>query len=264
MQRPERISREDTMEILYLISLVAQEPDRLDENKQNTKKGKEFARTLNDFLSKSNIYQYELPELPNSKIVLTEDVYRRLCGFATCSNFSEKYQNEFGGYLFGRTIDDNNILFDRVNMEVNSEEARKFITSDAMSREIERTMQDDEVNCVCHVHTHPYAKGLFSGTPSNQDLYTYAWFQEQFNETDKNVFFMGALITPTENTRDAFNDICFIFYDKKVKRFYKITNIYYKTNDGEEVALSKKDYKQVRNGKVESVEQRTVLMKQYN
>lgn len=263
MLKPERITRQETNRALNYISLLAQFPDKLDENLQKTEEGKLFARNAVNFLKNSNIYQYELPELPNGKVILTEEIYIKLCGFATCSNFFESYKEEFGRYIFGKEIDRNTILFGSINQTQQNTSTKEFNTTLEMQQEIQTVIKNNSVDCVCHVHTHPNSDNLYSGTPSNQDLYLYAWFQEQFNDANKDISFIGALITPTENTKEAFNDICFVFYDKTTKKFYKITDIYYLNAENKVIPLPKEKYEQIRNKNIESVETRTVLLKQY-
>lgn len=112
-----------------------------------------------------------------------------------------------------------------------------------MEEEIIEKIDSKKIDCVCHVHTHPYRGGMvYSSTPSNYDLFTYAWFQEQHYNPNNKISFMGALITPPEPGKSTYNDICFIFYDRNTKSFYKITNIWYFSKNKEPIKLEKKQY----------------------
>lgn len=249
MLKPERISLQSQEEVLKKISLIA--------NKAN------LSKLDKEFLKLSSIYQYELPELPNNKIILTEKVYIRLCGLAAASNFFESYCDEYGCYLFGKDLGDNRVIFDTIGEKESKVSSKEFNTSEEMADEIVEKIENSEADCICHVHTHPNTEVNFSSTPSNQDLYVYAWFSEQFYGSQKDINYFGALITPTEDTKESFNDICFIFYDKKAKYFYKATNVFCVDKSGNLKKLEKERYEQVRNGIVESIENRVLLLKQY-
>lgn len=250
MQKPVRISSEKQKEILNKISSLS--------------KKEKLTKSEEDFLGLSSIYQYELPELPNGKIILTENVYIHLCGLAASSNFFETYCDEYGCYLFGQDLGNNIVKFDLLSEKAADVSSKAFITSEEMATEVVKKIESKSVDCVCHVHTHPNTEINFSSTPSNQDLYVYAWFSEQFYDCPEKINYFGALITPTEETKGAFNDICFIFYNKGTSEFYKVTNIFILDKNNNLEKLSKERYFQSRNGIVESTEDRVVLLKKYD
>jgi 2-hydroxychromene-2-carboxylate isomerase len=74
---------------------------------------------------------------------------------------------------------------------------RKFVYTDKdgneleMHKELINNIEQSNYDCIAHIHTHPYAEGYYSSYPSNQDLYTYAHLQENFNQTDRDIFFIG-------------------------------------------------------------------------
>lgn len=60
----------------------------------------------------SNINQYKFEELPNSEIIITEPIYRRLLAL---TNITALRKEEHMCYLFGTEIKPNVILFDEMN-----------------------------------------------------------------------------------------------------------------------------------------------------
>lgn len=241
MLRPNSKGPEHKSKIFELISLMAKYPSRFEGDER-----------YDNFLKESSIYQYELPDLPYGRITLSEDVYYKLKEFASLSNKNEANLSEFGGYLFGQEKGANNIYFSAYNMVKSDVHVREFNTTPEMENEVKMIMKLNNVNCFCHVHTHPNSESCYSGTPSNQDLYLYAWFQEQYAKPGK--YFMGALITPSDDNR--FNDICFIFYDKTCRTFFKINDIYVHWKDGKIDKLPKEE---VINPKTKKIEKRSII-----
>lgn len=226
MLKPNTLSKKETSDILSLISLLALNPKRIIYEEQTSSYDKYISKKINNFLNKSNINQYNLPTLNNTKIILSKKVYKSLLKIAKKTN-RYKTGEEFGCYLFGHK-EHNTIYFDTLSKHKSPKAKNKFKTTPLMQKEINTKMHQSNINFICHVHTHPNNINTYGCTPSNQDLYTYAWLQEQFSINDIN--FIGALITPPDYQDINFNDICFIFYNKENKKFYKIINIYYEDN----------------------------------
>ena len=235
MLKPKLLSKKETDDILTLISLLALNPRRVSYEEQTSSYDKNISEKINNFLLKSNIYQYNLPILRNTKIVLSKKVYKTLLKLAKKSNTYQLTGEEFGCYLFGKK-ESNTIYFDKLNKHKSSKYKNKFKTTPNMQKEIINNMNNSNINFICHVHTHPNNINTYGSTPSNQDLYTYAWLQEQLSSNKVN--FLGALIAPPDYHQINFNDICFIFYNKDNKKFYKITNIFY-IDKQEEIPLQK-------------------------
>lgn len=235
MMKPKPLPKEETDNILTLISLLALNPKRVPYEQQTSSYDKNISQKINSFLNKSNIDQYNLPTLRNTKIILSKKVYKTLSTLAKKSNTYQITGEEFGCYLFGKK-ESNTIYFDKVSKHKSPRIKNKYQTTYHMQKEIINNMNNKDINFICHVHTHPNNINTYGSTPSNQDLYTYAWLQEQLSIN--NVNFIGALITPPDYQQINFNDICFIFYNKDNKKFYKITNIYYK-NKEKEIPLQK-------------------------
>ena len=248
MLNPEIISKKETTNILKLISLLAQNPNSVNYYEQTTSQDKYLSKKINNFLNKSNIYQYQLPELKNIKIVLSKKIYKKLIKLAKNSN--NLNNEEYGCYLFGKK-DNTTIYFNKINKKQSPRNINTFKTTPSMQKEILHNMNHKNIDFICHVHTHSNDFNTYSKTPSNQDLYLYAWLQEQLSNDNTN--FIGALITPTEYNF-SFNDLCFIFYNKDNKKFYKITNIYY-LDKSKEIPLDKIN---IKNG---HIERKPILLK---
>lgn len=256
MLKPAKRTKNETNTILRNISTYAQivnseylntdvinekinATSNIEERKRLMKIKKNYLKILN-FLNKSDICQYDLPELQNGKIYLSEEVFKKLQSYAKKTNSKD---HEFGCYLFGKEIKNNTILFDDFNKAQPQIFTTEFNTSEEMEEEIIEKIDSKKIDCVCHVHTHPYRRGrVYSSTPSNYDLFTYAWFQEQHYNPNNRISFMGALITPPEPGKSTYNDICFIFYDRNTKSFYKITNIWHFSKNKEPIKLENKQY----------------------
>ena len=240
MLKQNSLSKKQTNDILSLISLLALNPNRVSYEQQISIYDKYISKKINNFLNKSHINQYNLPTLRNSKIVLSKKVYKTLLKLAKKSNRYQLTGEEFGCYLFGKK-ESKTIYFDQISKHKSPKTKNRFNTTHRMQEEITDNMNNSNINFICHVHTHPNNTNTYGSTPSNQDLYTYAWLQEQLSNNDVN--FLGALIAPPDN-QSNFNDICFIYYNKDNKKFYKITNIYYQ-NKKEEIPLQKAKINQI-------------------
>ena len=268
LRLPRNISIEEKSEILAAISYAAKYPNQLIITEKSSKEDIAFANYLNKIIKDANIYQYSLESLPKSSIVLSNKVYKKLCCYAHSSNINEKFMTEFGGYIYGIEYSPNQVYF-QYNNATNVTYGRKlFETSDNLCEEIYNVIVKTNCDCIAHVHTHPYINGCYSLVPSNQDLYVYAHLQENFNHTNREVYFLGGLITPlTRPDADIrINDLCFVFYDKKLQKFYKCDNIYYEDDNGKTIQLNTVDY-QYRDeytGKVLLKEKRKLLYSEIN
>ena len=56
--------------------------------------------------------QFSFPELPNSRIILSEEVYNRLSADINLCAFSGNKELEYGTFLYGKEINPNVIYFD--------------------------------------------------------------------------------------------------------------------------------------------------------
>ncbi|MBO6195213.1 MAG: hypothetical protein J6O56_02560 [Bacilli bacterium] len=257
---PDKISDERINELIRIISNLARNPKRLEINDNSSKEDILFAKYAKLILKNCNVNHYDLPDIPNSKIIISNKVYNKLCDLSSKSNSYERNLVEFGAFLYGREISPNTIYFEEYNYHRMISSKGEINVSDELIGEIERVIRESSADCIAHIHTHPYSNNLFSCYPSNQDLYTYAHLQENFNTTNRNVYFLGGLITPLNSSSSniRLNDICFIFYDKDNGYFYKCDNIYTLNEMNEEIPLSKAVVNKKKNGLVLK-EKRTIL-----
>ncbi len=159
--------------------------------------------------------------MPNSKIILSEEVYGSLLGVQDVTNIEKK---EVPFFLYGKEVENNVIEFD------------SFITSSSRDNRqraeanYDENMRNDLVNklnnnryngfVVCHGHSHP--RGSFSENFSLGDFTSYI----QMNQ-DNQVFktkqaeLTACLVTST-------GDINFVFYDNTSDNFYRFTDVFVK------------------------------------
>lgn len=264
---PRELTSEEHSKIIKRISFLARYPEKLELKKDSSPKDIQLVEKRKRFLENCSIRQYSLPNMPKGKIILSKEAYARLCSYARNSNNHEKEMTEFGGYLYGTEISPNEIYFIENNVTQVVRGQKVIETPEKLCKEIQRVIDESDCDCIAHIHTHPYVDGHYSLFPSNQDLYAYAHIQEHFNTSDKEAYFLGGLITPINSSKDnvRINDICFIFYDKNVKLFYKCSNIFYEDENGVSHSLPKMDViRKDNHGKVLVKEKRTILQNPNN
>ena len=176
--------------------------------------------------------QFNFPELPYSRIILSEEVYTRLSADINLCAFSGNKELEYGTFLYGKEIEPNVIYFDipskfddyepsyrefEVNIDKNGNELE-------MHKELIANIEQSNYDCIALIHTHPYIGGTCRFF-SNQDLRTIQKLQRNFqpNNGKKKYFFGGLLTVGPENTAET-DEISFAFYDEN-GGWYKITNI---------------------------------------
>lgn len=267
MLYPKRLSREQYKNIIEKISLIAKYPKILELDENSIEEDIRQVREIEEFLYDCNIRQYELPNIPRGKIILSNKVYNRLLTYANKSNEKDNSMTEFGGYIYGVETAPNTIYFKDNNVIQMKSLSGEIHTPLKLSKEMEDVIKYSSSDCIAHIHTHPYERKHYYPFPSNQDLYTYAFLQEQFNKTDKDVYFLGGLITPLSSSKDEvrLNDICFMFYDKNEESFYKCSNIYFEDSRGIRCPLPVRDVLYTdSNNKVLVKEKRTILQNYRN
>lgn len=186
------------------------------------------------------INQFHFNELPNSRIIISEECFIRLSGDVNLCAFSGDNDLEYGTFLYGKEIMPNVIYFDIPSKFDNyTPSCREFdINTPEMMAEKEMHVNGNKYDCIALVHTHPYIGGtcrLFS----NQDLRAIKTLQLEHQPDDgrKKYFFGGLLTVSPENFFDN-DEISFIFYDDSIDEWYKITNVTVFTNN-QEVPLKK-------------------------
>lgn len=175
---------------------------------------------------------FEFRELPNSRIILSLEVYNRLMADINLCAFSGNKELEYGTFLYGKEIQPNVIYFDipseyddyepkRREFEVNVDNNGNELE---MHKELINNIEGIKYDCIAHVHTHPYIGGTCRFF-SNQDLRTIQTLQHNFQpESGQKKYFFGGLLTVgSENLSDT-DEISFVFYEDN-NEWYKITNI---------------------------------------
>ena len=162
--------------------------------------------------------------MPNSKIILSEEVYGSLLGVQDVTNIEKK---EVPFFLYGKEVENNVIEFD------------SFITSSSRDNRqraeanYDENMRNDLVNklnnnryngfVVCHGHSHP--RGSFSENFSLGDFTSYI----QMNQDNQVFKTKQAELTACLVTSKG--DINFVFYDNTSDNFYRFTDVFVKDKD---------------------------------
>lgn len=177
----------------------------------------------------SNINQWQFDELPNSKIIINEDVYNRLIMLIgrTAWIASEHSSTLFGKKVEGEdtwVIDEVNTNEDYISRGTNSTNPLDYSVSSGrnQSLEIQNKLDQGPGTVVIDVHTHP--SGLIEDYRflSSGDLATY----RQYNEIVSNkggTFFAGLIGCDRVNGNMSFS---IVWYNKQNDKFYRIQNIY--------------------------------------
>lgn len=193
--------------------------------------------------------QFNFPELPNSRIILSEKVYRRLSADINLCAFSGNKELEYGTFLYGKEIKPNVIYFDIPSKYLDYEPSfRKFeVNTDkygnelGIHKELMNNINQSTYDCIAHIHTHPYIGGTCRFF-SNQDLRTIQNLQKNFQPDNGNKkYFFGGLLTVGEENIGETDEISFVFYDENFG-WHKITNITVFLNN-QEVSLKREEQK---------------------
>ena len=177
----------------------------------------------------SNINQWQFDELPNSKIIITEEVYNRLIALIgrTAWIASEHKSTLFGKRVEGEDtwiIDKVNTNEDYISRGNDSTNPLDYSVSAGKKQplEIQDKLAEGPGTVVIDVHTHP--SGLIEDYRflSSGDLSTY----KQYNEIVSNkggTFFAGLIGCDRVNGNMSFS---IVWYNKHNGRFYLIQDIY--------------------------------------
>ena len=177
----------------------------------------------------SNVNQWQFDELPNSRIIITEEVYNRLI---TLIGRTAWIASEHSSTLFGKKVDgEDTWIIDEVNTNEdyisrgeNSTNPLDYSVSSGkkQSLEIANKLEQGSGVVVIDIHTHP--SGLIEDYRflSSGDLSEYI----QNNEIVSNkggTFFAGLIGCDRINGNMSFS---IVWYNKHNNKFYRIQDIY--------------------------------------
>lgn len=192
------------------------------------------------------IMQDMFEEKTDLKIVLSEEVYKRLSGCINMCGFDTgKNNNEYGTFLYGYKREDGSIYFEKPSEKDDYvPKSGCFSLGEGMQEElIHNLIENPKYTCFAHIHTHPYLKQEKGGSrfTSLADINAY---KSKFNfskvEKDGGVLSFGGLLTVAGENTSKTDDISFVQYDSKTGKMYQIPNIYVEI-DGQEVPLERVD-----------------------
>ena len=176
--------------------------------------------------------QFWFPDLPNGRIILSEEVFTRLLGDLNLCAYSGNRETEYGTILYGKEIRPNVIYFDfpskhedyvptRREFDINYNSAGQI---SEMYKEMMRNIEGGQYDCIAHFHTHPYIGGT-SRFFSNKDLNLVKSLQEDFQpSTGNKISFLGGLLSVSPENLQQNDEISFVYYDEN-GHWYKITNV---------------------------------------
>ena len=169
--------------------------------------------------------------MPNSKIILSEEVYGALLGIQDVTNIEKK---EIPFFLYGKEVENNVIEFDSYITSSSRENRQSTETNydENMRNDLVNKLNNNRYNGFvgCHGHSHP--RGSFSENFSLGDFTSYI----QMNQ-DNQVFktkqaeLTACLVTST-------GDINFVFYDNTSDNFYRFTDVFVKDKDNNLTSVS--------------------------
>ena len=186
---------------------------------------------MSDILTGSTNH-FKFRELPDSRIILSEECYRRLSGAINLCAYSGSEELEYGTFLYGKELEPNVFYFDIPSENEDYIPSRREFNPSVgkdgnlseMNKELIQKIENSKYDCVAHIHTHPYIGGTCRYF-SNQDLSVIKQLQLQFQPSNGNKkhFFGGLLTVGPENISDT-DEISFVYYSEE-NGWYKITNI---------------------------------------
>ncbi len=143
-----------------------------------------------------------LPEMPNGKIILTEEVYSCLQAVLDVTNLENQ---EIPFFLYGREIENNVVVFDEFFSQSEQRKGYEADFSKAMIDNLKEKIKSDNF-ILCHGHSHP-AIGAFYDNFSFGDLTSYMQMRsENAFFTEKNIDLIGGIVTADGNFNFLFND----------------------------------------------------------
>lgn len=182
----------------------------------------------------SNINQWQFDELPNSKIIITEEVYNRLMLLIgrTAWVTSEHSSTLFGSKVDGEdtwVIDEVNINEDYISRGTDSSNPLDYSVSSGKNQEIEilNKLNKKTGTVVIDIHTHP--SGLIDDYRfiSTGDASTYI----KYNAIVSNkggTFFAGLIGVDRVNGNMS---LSIVWFDKSNKKFYRVKDIVLRKKD---------------------------------
>ena len=162
--------------------------------------------------------------MPNSKIILSEEVYGALLGIQDVTNIEKK---EIPFFLYGKEVENNVIEFDSYITSSSRENRQRAETNydENMRNDLVNKLNNNRYNgfVVCHGHSHP--RGNFSENFSLGDFTSYI----QMNQDNQVFKTKQAELTACLVTSKG--DINFVFYDNTSDNFYRFTDVFVKDKD---------------------------------
>ena len=162
--------------------------------------------------------------MPNSKIILSEEVYGALLGIQDVTNIEKK---EIPFFLYGKEVENNVIEFDSYITSSSREKRQSTETNydENMRNDLVNKLNNNRYNgfVVCHGHSHP--RGSFSENFSLGDFTSYI----QMNQDNQVFKTKQAELTACLVTSKG--DINFVFYDNTSDNFYRFTDVFVKDKD---------------------------------
>lgn len=177
-------------------------------------------QTYEQLDEKAPINSQIINDMPDAKIILSEEVYEMLLAVQDVTNSTNQ---EFPFFLYGKETGNNQIEFTEFMSSSNNRQNAEASFNQTMINNLQNRIDVNLNNglVVCHGHSHPPI-GSFHQNFSLGDFVSYM----QMNQNNpvfrnKQVELVGCLVTST-------GDINFVFYDNVNQNFYRFTNVFIK------------------------------------
>lgn len=161
-----------------------------------------------------------ITDMPNAKIILSEEVYEMLLAVQDVTNETNQ---EFPFFLYGKETSNNQIEFTEFISSSNNRQNTGASFNQDMINNLEKKVYGNLNNgfVVCHGHSHPPI-GSFHQNFSLGDFVSFMKMNQE-NAVFKNrqVELTSCLVTST-------GDMNFVFYDNASENFYRFTNVFVK------------------------------------
>lgn len=164
-----------------------------------------------------------ITDMPNAKIILSEEVYEMLLAVQDVTNETNQ---EFPFFLYGKETSNNQIEFTEFISSSNNRQSTEASFNQDMINNLEKKVYGNLNNgfVVCHGHSHPPI-GSFHQNFSLGDFVSFMKMNQE-NAVFKNrqAELTSCLVTST-------GDMNFLFYDNASENFYRFTNVFVKNKN---------------------------------
>lgn len=179
---------------------------------------------VNIQMNSANYNPNDIYAIAKSTIILSKEVFKVLLELLRKCKDNKR---EYGCFIFGNEIEENVVLFENNPKTFFKSNVDSIDVTEENIKELLENIECGRYNTVAHIHTHPNLEGVLPRNYSDQDLYVYGYLQKNFQNNNRNINYIGGLLTSLVGDEE----ISFVFYDELRESFYRFENIYIYEND---------------------------------